>query len=755
MLYKKIAQVISCTLAFMCSTGLMQVFAIDNTTNDNSGIDSSYTENLDNNKSSRLGSVVVEQTNHIVETRVDKIAMRVALVEWEEPENAEDIVDYSVYKDGKRVARTTELSYRLKGLNRHTIYNVKVSANYKDGTESKKSSVTFRTARDKEIGLGGRPNIYENNIELGWIMANEDNKIYRVFAKRPGESDFKNISGGNISQREWIDRDGKDKEAPSAPNYSFLKKDINSVSIELDDSCDNGTTYEYYVEGESTDGVNQYDSEIKKVNIATGVMGFSYVVDENPNTIPDKTIDARDNILNIDGLEKNKRYYIHVRAIDRAGNVGETTHIEYNTGKPAAPIINSNAGWSNEDVSFTITTPSNRIRNFLMKDENKVSLRRGIASYSYLGLYDNDETSIMKSLGNRTEYRINGGDWLNYDGNNVVVSDEGVNIVEARNVNSDGWYSDIVRAEIKIDKSFPSADVSVPEATTNNNILVSLSNISDKYSGAKAVRVASKENFEDAGQYVDINGRTSVDVNFQLPVLSDDSKNYGPRDIFVEVVDNAGNKTVIKNTTVLEEDIVSKPVIVNPKMDSFFDANKNILVEWVFDNENVAQKSTKVKVYNNGSLFKEYDVLDEECNFRIPGLPVGEYDIEVEFVSKSGKKALSDRVRIRVGFYDGTGWVVTKNIQHGSKITYLQIETKYNIPGNTNIEGKIYYKNKSSESYSEDKSMSFDIGGDFGKSELIKIPNGASEVKVVYKLFGDESNREVSPDIDNIIVWGR
>ena len=111
-------------------------------------------------------------------------------------------------------------------------------------------------------------------------------------------------------------------------------------------------------------------------------------------------------------------------------------------------------------------------------------------------------------------------------------------------------------------------------------------------------------------------------------------------------------------------------------MDYFFDANKNILVEWVFDNENIAQKSTKVKVYNNGSLFKEYDVLDEECNFRIHGLPVGEYDIEVEFVSKSGKKALSDRVRIRVGFYDGTGWVVTKNIQHGSKITYLQIETK-------------------------------------------------------------------------------
>ena len=51
--------------------------------------------------------------------------------------------------------------------------------------------------------------------------------------------------------------------------------------------------------------------------------------------------------------------------------------------------------------------------------------------------------------------------------------------------------------------------------------------------------------------------------------------------------------------------------------------------------------------------------------------------------------------------------------------------------------------------------MSFDIGGDLGKSELIKIPNGASEVKVVYKLLGDESNREVSPDIDNIIVWGR
>ena len=61
MLYKKIAQVISCTLAFMCSAGSMQVFAIDNTTNDNSGIDSSYTENLDDNKSSRLGGLLLNR----------------------------------------------------------------------------------------------------------------------------------------------------------------------------------------------------------------------------------------------------------------------------------------------------------------------------------------------------------------------------------------------------------------------------------------------------------------------------------------------------------------------------------------------------------------------------------------------------------------------------------------------------------------------------------------------------------------------
>ncbi|MDZ4992914.1 family 20 glycosylhydrolase [Clostridium perfringens] len=91
-------------------------------------------------------NIVVNPVRNFVESEVNK---KDVTVTWEAPETTEGLEGYILYKDGKKVGEigADEITYKFKGLNRHTIYNFKIAAKYSNGEISSKESITLRTAR--------------------------------------------------------------------------------------------------------------------------------------------------------------------------------------------------------------------------------------------------------------------------------------------------------------------------------------------------------------------------------------------------------------------------------------------------------------------------------------------------------------------------------------------------------------------------------------------------------------------------------
>ena len=125
-----------------------------------------------------------------------------------------------------------------------------------------------------------------------------------------------------------------DVAAPNIPSIDLLsvrgKKDIIKLKAF---ALDNSTKYNHYL---SCDVKATVPSEIITTNVITGIKGFSYVIDKEKNSIPDANIEftasgsPTDEAIGEIDIEKkyiNNGYYLHIKAIDNAGNEGTTLHI--------------------------------------------------------------------------------------------------------------------------------------------------------------------------------------------------------------------------------------------------------------------------------------------------------------------------------------------------------------------------------------------------------------------------------------------
>ena len=119
-----------------------------------------------------------------------------------------------------------------------------------------------------------------------------------------------------------------DYEKPGLPCISrnFRRYLVNAV--------DYGTTYYYYVESFEKDDTSENSviarSQTKEYTITTNVNHYLYIVDYSSDTI----------VTQADGLKTEKNYiqpnrragYLHVAAVDGAGNIGPTKTILIDNG---------------------------------------------------------------------------------------------------------------------------------------------------------------------------------------------------------------------------------------------------------------------------------------------------------------------------------------------------------------------------------------------------------------------------------------
>ena len=132
---------------------------------------------------------------------------------------------------------------------------------------------------------------------------------------------------------EVLDNSARDIADPNKPSDITTRvNENNSTSVKFRRPEDNGSTYEYYVKG--LDGAREFTSDTKSATITTGVKKYKYIIDENAtspnhesfeergiesNTIGENEEIAIGNIVYND----NRAKYIHIYAIDGAGNTSE------------------------------------------------------------------------------------------------------------------------------------------------------------------------------------------------------------------------------------------------------------------------------------------------------------------------------------------------------------------------------------------------------------------------------------------------
>ena len=131
--------------------------------------------------------------------------------------------------------------------------------------------------------------------------------------------------------------------------------DTNKVKVTWTEPRDNGTVYYHKCESYSRD-TKQLESNITKNTLVSGVKGYYYYIDSYPrgtvtkiHTYVEKTAPK----CSVDVLLKEYVQYLHVAAVDVAGNLSDTANIELGMENGAGPQYPADDSYPENAKLFT------------------------------------------------------------------------------------------------------------------------------------------------------------------------------------------------------------------------------------------------------------------------------------------------------------------------------------------------------------------------------------------------------------------
>ena len=160
-----------------------------------------------------------------------------------------------------------------------------------------------------------------------------------------------------FNRHDTRDSSAQDLANPNNPTVSVNGLDFNFTAT------DNGSTYYYYVESydkNDTTPTGMLDkTPVKTVTVTTGVTGYRYILSNNASeTVTMKTGTYTTNVsLPISNTYK----YLHIAAVDGAGNISGTTTIEIP--KLLTVTFDANGGTLDVDGSIADTTTKTVVQN--------------------------------------------------------------------------------------------------------------------------------------------------------------------------------------------------------------------------------------------------------------------------------------------------------------------------------------------------------------------------------------------------------
>ena len=170
-------------------------------------------------------------------------------------------------------------------------------------------------ASSQDFKLEAKEDIEDNAIELNWTSLKKV-KNYEIYQKKNNESKFKSIKTiDSNNKNKDLDYSGVDVDEPNLPNIN-IDKDNKLIVL---NSEDNGTKYVYYVKANMKNGPTIKSNKTSKT-IKTNIKGYYYLLDNKAFTnIKDiKNLQFTNSSIKMD--EINGYNYLHVYAIDNAGN---------------------------------------------------------------------------------------------------------------------------------------------------------------------------------------------------------------------------------------------------------------------------------------------------------------------------------------------------------------------------------------------------------------------------------------------------
>ena len=156
--------------------------------------------------------------------------------------------------------------------------------------------------------------------------------MYETYSGVRSGSGVAELHSKAIGYQESLDLAGvtaTDFAAPDKISDQVTKEPLDgkSICVTWQTPKDNGTDYYHKVESYLTGSTSMLcESNVTKNTLVSGVMGYYYLVDQNGDTVVTGNANyVQDPHVNVVTAEYNQ--YLHIAAVDVAGNISETTHI--------------------------------------------------------------------------------------------------------------------------------------------------------------------------------------------------------------------------------------------------------------------------------------------------------------------------------------------------------------------------------------------------------------------------------------------
>ena len=186
-------------------------------------------------------------------------------------------------------------------------------------------TINYTSAYEKPV-LNVSADNQGNCTALSWTMSDTTQAYqYTIYRKDPSDSSFQGVAS-SLTGTSWTDTGGRDTAPPNAPTILGVShnSDFSQYTVNYS-STDTGTAYQYYVEAVGQSDGTRIQSPTVSATVTTGIKGYSIVVDDSSGTVPNGTITSTVSSYTFT-TPASDDYYIHVNAVDNAGNISTVIH---------------------------------------------------------------------------------------------------------------------------------------------------------------------------------------------------------------------------------------------------------------------------------------------------------------------------------------------------------------------------------------------------------------------------------------------